>query len=542
MADSKRILLKEEGRNALLKGVDTLANAVKSTLGPAGRNVVMGRKFGNPVITKDGVSVARDIILKDEVENIGAQMVKNVASKTSDMAGDGTTTATVLAQAMFKEGIKIVTAGANPMDLKKGMDIACKKIVEALDKAKKEVNKDSLEEIKHIGTISANGDKEIGELICDSMKKIGENGVIIVEEAKTAETSIEIIEGSEFDRGYISPYFVTDSEKMEVVFDNNPKILFYDGKISLFRDIMNICNSCAKDGVPLLVVAEDVEGDALNNLVYNRLQQKLAFAAVKAPGFGDRRKDMIEDLAILTGGTVITKEKGLSLEKTRMDQLGSVEKIVIRKYSTILVGGHGKENAKEIRIKELKEHLNKSTSDYDKEKLQERIAKISEGVAILKVGASTEIEMKEKKDRIEDALHATRAALDEGIVPGGGEAYLRASVVLDSLEVENGDQKAGVEIVKKALMEPLKQIVLNAGGNGDMVVEKVKAGDKGYNARTSQYEDLIETGVIDPVKVTKIALMNAVSIASILLTTEVVIYDEVEKNSPLTPSFGGYGL
>lgn len=538
---AKLIEYNTEARSGLKAGVDKLANAVRVTLGPKGRNVILEKKFGAPTITKDGVTVAKEIELEDSVENMGAQMVREVASKTSDVAGDGTTTATVLAQAIYREGLKNVTAGANPMDLKRGIDIAVSKVVEFLKSISRDV--EGKNEIAQVGAISANNDKSIGNLIADAMDKVGKDGVITVEEAKGTETSLDIVEGMQFDRGYLSPYFVTDAESMEAVLED-PMILIHDKKISAMKDLLPILEKVAQQGKAMLIIAEDLEGEALATLVVNKIRGTLKVAAVKAPGFGDRRKAMLEDIATLTNGTVISEERGFKLENATATYLGTAKKVVIDKDNTTIVEGAGKTEDIKKRINEIKAQIDKTTSDYDKEKLQERLAKLSGGVAVLKIGASTEIEMKEKKARVEDALHATRAAVEEGIVAGGGVALVRAINVLDKVEGENADQTTGIRIVQKALEEPLKQIVNNAGLEGSVVLQKIKEGkdDFGFNAQTEKYENLIKAGVIDPTKVTRIALENAASVASLLVTTEAVVYEKKEKESPM-PSMphGGMG-
>ncbi len=525
---SKLIHYDSEARTKLRRGVDKLANAVRVTLGPKGRNVVIDKKFGAPTVTKDGVTVAKEIELEDPVENMGAQMVREVASKTSDNAGDGTTTATLLAQAIVREGIKNVTAGANPMDLKRGIDIAVQKVVAELKNMSRDVENQN--EIAQVGTISANSDKEIGQLIANAMEKVGKDGVITVEEAKGLETTLEVVEGMQFDRGYLSPYFVTNAESMEAELEN-PYILIHDKKISSMKDLLPILEKTAQQGKPLLIVAEDVEGEALATLVVNKLRGTLKVCAVKAPGFGDRRKAMLEDIAILTGGTVISEEKGFKLENATLSYLGTAKKINIDKDNTTIVEGAGKKDDIKKRINEIKTQIDKTTSDYDREKLQERLAKLSGGVAVLEVGAATEVEMKEKKARVEDALHATRAAVEEGIVPGGGVAYLRTLKVLENLKGENEDQTIGVSIVMKALEEPLRQIVNNTGLEGSVVLQKVLEGkdDFGFNAQTEQYENLIKAGVIDPTKVTRMALENAASVAALMLTTEAVVVEKPEE-------------
>jgi chaperonin GroEL len=539
---SKLIEYGVDARNGLKLGVDKLANAVKVTLGPKGRNVVLEKKFGAPTVTKDGVTVAKEIELDDSVENMGAQMVREVASKTSDVAGDGTTTATVLAQSIYKEGLKNVTAGANPMDLKRGVGIAVEKVVEYLRTLSRDI--EGRDEIAQVGSISANNDQEIGNLIADAMDKVGKDGVITVEEAKGTETELELVEGMQFDRGYISPYFVTNSETMETELED-PYILIHDKKISAMKDLLPILEKVNQSGKPLLIIAEDLEGEALATLVVNKLRGTLRVAAVKAPGFGDRRKAMLEDIATLTGGTVISEERGFKLENATVQYLGQAKKVNIDKDNTTVVEGAGQKEDIQRRISEIKTQIEKSTSDYDKEKLQERLAKLSGGVAVLKVGAATEVEMKEKKARVEDALHATRAAVEEGIVPGGGVALVRAISSLDDVTGENDDQNTGVKIVQSALAEPLKQIVMNAGLEGAVVLNKVLEGkdDYGFNAASEQYENLLKSGIIDPTKVTRTALENASSVASLLITTEAVVYenkDEEEGQQPAMPG-GGYG-
>jgi chaperonin GroEL len=540
---AKTIQYNVEARAALKRGVDQLADAVKVTLGPKGRNVVIDKKFGAPTITKDGVTVAKEIELENPLENMGAQMVREVASKTSDVAGDGTTTATVLAQAIVREGLKMVAAGSNPMDLKRGVDIAVTKVVEGLKEMSKPVDKTSKKEIAQVGAISANNDTVIGELIADAMMKVGTDGVITVEEAKGMETTIEVVEGMQFDRGYLSPYFVTDAEAMEVVLEN-PVILIHDKKISSMKDLLPILEKVAQTGSPILVIAEDLEGEALATLVVNKLRGTLKVAAVKAPGFGDRRKAMLEDIAVLTLGTVISDEQGYKLENATLTYLGKAKKVTIDKDNTTIVEGAGKKEDIKKRINEIKAQIEKTTSDYDKEKLQERLAKLSGGVAVLKIGAATEVEMKEKKARVEDALHATRAAVEEGIVPGGGVAYLRAASKLNGLKMANEDQQTGVDIVRRALEEPIRMIVQNAGQEGSVVVNKVKEGkdDYGYNAYTEQYENLVKSGVIDPTKVTRTALENAASVASLLLTTEATIVEKPEEKKSAPPMPGGGGM
>jgi len=540
---AKLIHFNTEARQALKRGVDQLADAVKVTLGPKGRNVVIDKKFGAPTITKDGVTVAKEIELENPLENMGAQMVREVASKTSDVAGDGTTTATVLAQAIVREGLKMVAAGANPMDLKRGIDLAVTKVVEGLRALSKPVDKTSKKEIAQVGAISANNDSVIGELIADAMMKVGTDGVITVEEAKGTDTTIDVVEGMQFDRGYLSPYFVTDAETMETVLEN-PKILIHDKKISSMKDLLPILEKVAQTGSPILVISEDVEGEALATLVVNKLRGTLRVAAVKAPGFGDRRKAMLEDIAILTNGTVISEEQGYKLENATVAYLGTAKKVTIDKDNTTIVEGAGKKEDIKKRINEIKAQIEKTTSDYDKEKLQERLAKLSGGVAVLKIGASTEVEMKEKKARVEDALHATRAAVEEGIVPGGGVAYLRAASKLDGIKVGNEDQQTGVEIIRRALEEPIRLIVENAGQEGSVIVNKVKEGkdDFGFNAYSEQYENLVKSGVIDPTKVTRTALENAASVAALLLTTEATITEKPrEEKAPAMPPGGGMG-
>ncbi|MFZ1290826.1 MAG: chaperonin GroEL [Melioribacteraceae bacterium] len=531
-----------EARAGLKVGVDKLANAVKVTLGPKGRNVVIDKKFGAPTITKDGVTVAKEIELEDATENMGAQMVKEVASKTSDVAGDGTTTATVLAQAIFREGLKNVTAGANPMDLKRGIDIAVAKVVEYLRSISKEVG--GKDEIAQVGSISANNDKAIGELISDAMEKVGKDGVITVEEAKGTDTGLDIVEGMQFDRGYLSPYFVTDSETMEAVLES-PQILIHDKKISSMKDLLPILEKVAQAGRPLLIISEDLEGEALATLVVNKLRGTLRVAAVKAPGFGDRRKAMLEDIAVLTGGTVISEERGYKLENATVEFLGTAKKVVIDKDNTTIVEGAGEGDEIKKRVNEIKAQIENTTSDYDREKLQERLAKLSGGVAVLKIGAATEVEMKEKKARVEDALHATRAAVEEGIVAGGGVALVRAASVLDELKGANADQTTGIKIVQKAMEEPLKQIVNNAGLEGAVVLNKVKEGkdDYGFDASTDEYVNLIAAGIIDPTKVTRTALENAASVSSLLITTEAVVYEKkTDEKAPMMPPGGMGGM
>jgi len=527
---SKTILFNSEAREKLKKGVDSLVNAVKVTLGPKGRNVVIDKKFGSPAITKDGVSVAKEIDLKDPIENIGAQLVKEVASKTADNAGDGTTTAALLTQAIFTYGIKNVAAGANPMDLKKGIDIAIKKVVENLKNDSRAIS-DS-KEIEQVATISANNDKKIGKMISDAMSKVGKDGVITVEEAKGTNTEVKVVEGMEFDRGYLSPYFVTNTEKMQVELDN-PYILICDKKISVMKELLPILEIVSQTGKSLFLIAEDIDGEALATLVVNKIRGSLKVAAVKAPGFGDRRKEILEDIAILTGGIVLSEERGYKIENTTLDYLGVAEKVNIDKDNTVIVNGNGKKENIDVRINQIRSQIEDTTSDYDKEKLQERLAKLSGGVAILYIGAATEVEMREKKDRVEDALHATRAAVQEGIVPGGGIALTRSIDKLENIIVDNEDQNTGISIVKSALESPLRTIVENAGGESSVVLQKVKLGkgDFGYNARTGNFENLYEAGVIDPTKVTRLALENSASIASLLLTTECIVSENPENNS-----------
>jgi chaperonin GroEL len=542
---AKMIFFDIEARNKMKKGVDTLANAVKVTLGPKGRNVVIEKKFGAPQVTKDGVTVAKEIELEDPIENMGAQMVKEVASKTADLAGDGTTTATVLAQSIISEGLKMVAAGANPMDLKRGIDKAVRSVVESLIAQKKDVGNNS-KMIEQVATISANNDNEIGKLIAQAMAKVGKEGVITVEEAKGTDTTVDVVEGMQFDRGYISPYFVTNSEKMQAELQA-PYILIYDKKISAMKDILSILEKVAQSGRPLMIIAEDLDGEALATLVVNKLRGTIKVAAVKAPGFGDRRKEMLTDLAVLTGGTVISEELGNKLEGVELTSLGQAASITIDKDNTVIVGGKGKKSEIVGRVNQIKAQVENTTSDYDKEKLQERLAKLAGGVAVLYVGAATEVEMKEKKDRVDDALHATRAAVEEGIVPGGGVAYIRAIAGLEKLKgALNADETTGIAIVKRAIEEPLRQIVSNSGIEGSIVVQTIKEGegDYGFNARTEVYENLFKAGVIDPTKVARIALENAASIAGMLLTTECVIADrpkEEAAHSHGAPDMGGMG-
>jgi chaperonin GroEL len=537
---AKQLFFNTDARDQLKRGVDALADAVKVTLGPKGRNVILDKKFGAPTITKDGVSVAKEIELKEPIENMGAQLVKEVASKTADQAGDGTTTATVLTQAIFGVGIKNVAAGANPMDLKRGIDKAVAAVVAELKANSKPIS--TSKEIAQVATVSANNDEEIGKMIADAMDKVGKDGVITVEEAKGTETEVKTVEGMQFDRGYLSPYFVTNTEKMEVELDH-PYILIYDKKISSMKELLPVLEPVAQSGKPLLIIAEDVDGEALATLVVNKIRGALKVAAVKAPGFGDRRKAMLEDIAILTGGTVISEERGFKLENATPDMLGRAEKINIDKDNTTLVNGAGDKGAIKGRIAEIKAQIEKTTSDYDREKLQERLAKLSGGVAILYIGAATEVEMKEKKDRVDDALHATRAAVQEGVVVGGGVALIRAASALDNLTGANEDQDTGINIIRIAIESPLRTIVSNAGGEPSVVVNKIRdnKGNFGYNARTDKYEDLIKAGVIDPTKVTRLALENAASIAALLLTTECVVAD-VKEDGPAMPPMGGGGM
>jgi chaperonin GroEL len=538
---AKQIKYNIEARDLLKKGVDALANAVKVTLGPKGRNVVIEKKFGAPQVTKDGVTVAKEIELSDEFENLGAQMVKEVASKTNDDAGDGTTTATVLAQSIVNVGLKNVTAGANPMDLKRGIDKAVVKVVETLKNMSEDIGDDNTR-IEQVASVSANNDAEIGRLIAEAMEKVKKEGVITIEEAKISDTYVEVVEGMQFDRGYISPYFVTDTEKMEAVLES-PYILLFDKKISVMKDMLPVLESTAQTGKPLLIICEDVDGEALATLIVNKLRGSLKVAAVKAPGFGDRRKEMLEDIAILTGGTVISEEKGLKLENTSLDMLGQCEKISVDKDNTIIVNGAGDKDSIAARVGQIKVQIENTTSDYDKEKLQERLAKMAGGVAVLYVGAASEVEMKERKDRMHDALNATRAAVEEGIIPGGGVAYLRAMEKLEGFEGENDDETTGISIVRRALEEPLRIIAENAGVEGSVAIQKVKdgKGDFGFNARTETYENLMKAGVIDPTKVARIALENAASIAGMLLTTECVLAEEPEKEPPM-PAGGPGGM
>ena len=540
---AKEILYNVEAREQLKEGVDALANAVKVTLGPKGRNVVVDKKFGAPHVTKDGVTVAKEIELENPVANMGAQMVKEVASKTADDAGDGTTTATVLAQAIVGVGVKNVTAGANPMDLKRSIDKAVAAVVENLRKQSQEVGGD-ISKIEQVATISANNDNNIGKLIAEAMSKVNKEGVITVEEAKGTDTHVDVVEGMQFDRGYISPYFTTDAEKMEAVLEK-PLILVTDKKVSTMKELMGVLEPAAQNGRALLVIAEDVDGEALAALVVNKLRGALKIAAVKAPGFGDRRKEMLEDIAILTGGTVISEERGIRLDQATLDMLGSAEKVIINKENTTIVNGLGDKENIAARVAQIRKQMEKSTSDYDKEKLAERLAKLAGGVAVLYVGAASEVEMKEKKDRVDDALAATRAAVEEGIIPGGGVAYIRAVAALEAMKGDNDDETTGIQIVKRAIEEPLRQIVANAGGEGSVVVANVKAGKDayGYNARTETYEDMFKAGIIDPTKVARVALENAASIAAMFLTTECVLVEKKEENpAPAMPQgMGGMG-
>ncbi len=541
---AKDIIFSIKAREALKKGVDELSNAVKVTLGPKGRNVIIDKSYGAPVVTKDGVTVAKEIELKDGVENMGAQMVKEVASKTSDLAGDGTTTATVLAQSIFTTGLKNVTAGANPMDLKRGIDKAVAEVIKSLKEQTRQVG-DSMDKIEQVASISANNDSFIGKMIAEAMGKVKKEGVITIEEAKGIETTVKVVEGMQFDRGYISPYFVTDTDKMEAVYDN-PYILIYEKKVSVMKDLLPVLEKVVQTGRPLIIISEDVEGEALATLVVNKIRGTLKVAAVKAPGFGDRRKEMLEDIAILTGGTVISEEKGFKLEDATLQYLGQAEKVTIDKENTTIINGTGKKEDIKGRINQIKAQIEKTTSDYDREKLQERLAKLAGGVAVIYVGAASEVEMKEKKDRFDDALHATRAAIEEGIIPGGGVAYLRAQKVIENLKGDNEDETTGIAIVRRALEEPLRQIVENAGLEGSVVIQKVKEGegDFGFNARTEVYENLYQAGVIDPTKVARVALENASSIASMLLTTECVLVTHKEEKPampPMNPGMGGMG-
>jgi chaperonin GroEL len=538
---AKEIVFESEARGQLKTGVDALANAVKVTLGPKGRNVIIDKKFGAPSITKDGVSVAKEIDLKDPVENMGAQLVKEVASKTADDAGDGTTTATVLAQAIYRFGIKNVAAGANPMDLKRGVDKAVEAIIGDLSKQSQSITNSN--EIAQVGSISANNDQSIGKMIADAMDKVGKDGVITVEEARGTETEVKTVEGMQFDRGYLSPYFVTNTDKMEAEMET-PYILIYDKKISSMKELLPVLEAVSQTGKPLVIISEDVDGEALATLVVNKIRGTLKIAAVKAPGFGDRRKAMLEDIAILTGGTVISEERGYKLENATIEYLGTAEKVLIDKDNTTIVNGAGKKEDIKARINQIKQQVENTTSDYDKEKLQERLAKLSGGVAILYIGAATEVEMKEKKDRVDDALHATRAAVQEGVVAGGGVAFIRAIDALDKIKTENDDEVTGVNIIRQAIEAPLRTIVENAGLEGSVIVQKVKEGkdDFGFNAKDNKYENLIKAGVIDPTKVTRLALENAASISSLLLTTEVVVAESEEEAAPAMPPMGGGGM
>ncbi len=539
---AKQILYSDEARRAIQKGVDKLANAVKVTLGPKGRNVALDKKFGAPTITKDGVTVAKEIELKDPFENMGAQMVNEVASKTSDVAGDGTTTATVLAQAIFREGLKNVTAGANPMAIRIGIEKAVDKVVEELKKLSKETK--SKKEISQVGTISANNDETIGDIISDAMDKAGKDGVITVEEGKGLKMELEIVEGMQFDRGYISPYFITNPDKMETELDN-PFILIYDKKISTMKDLLPLLEKVAQQGKPLLIIAEDIEGEALATLVVNKLRGTLNTAAVKAPGYGDRRKEMLQDIAVLTGGRVISEDAGMKIENAMVSDLGKAKTIKIDKDNTTIIEGLGKKDDIQARISQIKLQIDETTSDYDKEKLQERLAKLSGGVAVINVGAATEVEMKERKARVEDALHATKAAAEEGIVPGGGVAYLRVIPILGKMKLDNPEEQIGINIIRRALEEPMRQLANNAGEEGSVIVETAKSKSKsiGYNVNTGNFEDMYDAGIIDPTKVTRIALQNAASIASLLITTEAMVTEEPEKEDkmPPMPPGGGYG-
>ena len=538
---AKEIKFNIEAREMMKQGVDQLANAVKVTLGPKGRNVVIEKKFGAPQITKDGVTVAKEIELEDHFENTGAQLVKSVASKTGDDAGDGTTTATILAQAIVTEGLKNVTAGANPMDLKRGIDKAVKAVVDFIKESSEQVG-DNYDKIEQVATVSANNDAEIGKLLADAMRKVSKDGVITIEESKSRDTSIGVVEGMQFDRGYLSAYFVTDADKLECVMEN-PYILIYDKKISNIKEFLPILQPAAESGRPLLVIAEDVDSEALTTLVVNRLRGGLKICAVKAPGFGDRRKAMLEDIAVLTGGTVISEEKGLSLDKATLEMLGTCDKVTVSKDNTTIVNGAGQKEAIANRVAQIKKEIENTTSSYDKEKLQERLAKLAGGVAVLYVGANSEVEMKEKKDRVDDALCATRAAIEEGVVAGGGTTYIRALAALEGLKGDNADEQTGINIIERAIEEPLRQIVTNAGGEGAVVVQKVREGkgDFGYNARTDTYEDMRKAGIVDPAKVARVALENAASIAGMFLTTECLIVDKPEKE-PAMPMGGAPGM
>ena len=536
---AKQIVYSESSRQAILRGVNQLADAVKVTLGPKGRNVVLEKKFGGPTITKDGVTVAKEVELKDPLENMGAQMVREVASKTSDVAGDGTTTATILAQSIFREGVKAVAAGANPMALKRGIERAVEAVVKEVEKAAVKVSND--EKIAQVGTISANGDTTIGHIIADAMKKVGKDGVITVEEAKTMHTELQTVDGMQFDRGYLSPYFITDPDRMEAVIED-PYILIHEKKITNMKDLLPLLEQTARSGRPLLIIAEEVEGEALATLVVNKLRGTLNVCAVKAPGFGDRRKAMLEDIAILTGGKAIMEETGIKLEGVRLEDLGRAKRVTVDKDNTTIVDGAGQQKTIEGRIKQLRAQIEETTSDYDREKLQERLAKLAGGVAVIKVGAATETEMKEKKARVEDALHATRAAVEEGIVAGGGVALLRASTVLEGMKVEDHDEQTGINIIKRACEEPVRQITGNAGYEGSIVVEKIRAEkdkDFGFNAATGTYENMVKAGVIDPAKVTRTALQNSSSISALMLTTEAMICEIPEKKAPAVPA--GHG-
>jgi chaperonin GroEL len=538
---AKEVKFSTDARDKMLRGVDILANAVKVTLGPKGRNVVIDRSFGAPRITKDGVTVAKEIELADKFENMGAQMVREVASKTSDIAGDGTTTATVLAQAIVKEGAKAVAAGMNPMDLKRGIDLAVEAIIQDLEKHAKKVT--SNDEIAQIGTISANGDKEIGRFLAQAMQKVGNEGVITVEEAKSLETELEVVEGMQFDRGYVSPYFVTDPEKMRVELED-PYILVHEKKLSGLQSMLPLLEAVVQSSKPLLIIAEDVEGEALATLVVNKLRGGLKVAAVKAPGFGDRRKAMLEDIAILSGGTVISEDLGIKLENVTLDQLGKAKKIVVEKENTTIIDGAGKKQDIQARVQQIKAQIEETTSDYDREKLQERLAKLAGGVAVIRVGGATEIEVKERKDRVDDAMHATRAAVEEGILPGGGVALLRAGKVLEKLQLENDDQKAGIDIVRRALQIPARQIAINAGADGSIVVGKLLEKSEygwGYNAQSGEYQDLVKAGVIDPAKVVRTALQDAASVAALLITTEALVAEKPKKEATPAVPAGGMG-
>ena len=540
---AKQILYSDEGRRAIQRGVDQLANAVKVTLGPKGRNVALDKKFGAPTITKDGVTVAKEIEIKDPFENMGAQMVNEVASKTSDVAGDGTTTATILAQAIYREGLKNVTAGANPMAIRIGVEKAVDKVIDELKKMSRETK--SKKEIAQVGTISANNDSTIGDIISDAMEKAGKDGVITVEEGKGLKMELDIVEGMQFDRGYISPYFITNPDKMETILEK-PLILIYDKKITTMKDLLPLLEKVAQQGSPLLIISEDVEGEALATLVVNRLRGTLSCAAVKAPGYGDRRKEMLEDIAILTGGHVISEDAGMKLEKAMVSDLGRAKTIKIDKDNTTIIEGMGKKEDIQARVSQIKLQVDETSSDYDKEKLQERLAKLSGGVAVINIGAATEVEMKERKARVEDALHATKAAAEEGIVPGGGVAFLRTIPALDKMKLDDPEQQIGVNIIKKAIEEPMKQLANNAGEEGSVIVENAKGKPKnvGYNVNNGKFEDMFEAGVIDPTKVTRIALQNAASISSLLITTEAMITEEPEKEEklpPMPPGGGGYG-